>query len=242
MILFGLVMISYSRDEDACTYSPLRCGAAVQTTGRGMHLRPWLALPLSALFLLAWPAASYASVGIGVQAGPVRLTGAAHPGGRYALPPVYVVNTGTQPESVVIAIERISPGTGRTVPPRWITVSSAPVLLQHAQSARIPLSLTVPTGAASGRYFSDVVARGTAPLSAGGANLGVAAATDLEFSVVPGVVAAGGTGVPGWVLPYVVAVIVAAAAAVVIRRTGIRIRIEHGPARAQAGRRPDDAA
>jgi hypothetical protein len=206
-----------------------------------MHLRLWLALPFSALMLLAWPAASYASVGVGVQAGPVRLTGAAHPGGQYALPPVYVVNTGTQPESVVIAIERISPGNGRTVPAGWIAVSSAPVRLAHAQSARIPLSLTVPVHAAPGRYFSDVVAKGTAPLSAGGANLGVAAATDLEFTVVPGAVTTASGNVPGWLLPYVAAVILAAAAAVVIRRTGIRVRVERGPVRAQAGGRPDDA-
>jgi hypothetical protein len=206
-----------------------------------MHLRLWLALPFSALMLLAWPAASYASVGVGVQAGPVRLTGAAHPGGRYALPPVYVVNTGTQAESVAIAVERISPGSGRTVPPSWIEVSSAPVRLAHAQSARIPLSLTVPAGAAPGRYFSDVVAKGMAPLSAGGANLGVAAATDLEFTVVRGAAAAGSGIVPGWLLAYVAAVIAAATAAVVIRRTGIRVRIERGPVRADAGGRRDDA-
>jgi hypothetical protein len=206
-----------------------------------MHLRLWLALPFSALMLLAWPAAGYASVGVGVQAGPVRLTGAAHPGGQYALPPVYVVNTGTQPESVAIAIERISPGSGRTVPPSWISVSSAPVRLARAESARIPLSLTIPAGARPGRYFSDVVAKGTAPLSAGGANLGVAAATDLEFTVARGAPATGPVRVPGWLLPYVAAVTVAAAAAVVIRRTGVRVRIERGPARAEVGGRRDDA-
>jgi hypothetical protein len=206
-----------------------------------MHLRLWLALPFSAVALLAWPAASYASIGVGVQAGPVRLSGAAHLGGRYALPPVYVVNTGTQPESVAIAIERISPGTGRTVPPRWISVSAAPVQLAHGQSARIPLSLTIPATAAPGRYFSDVVAKGTAPISEGGANLGVAAATDLEFTVVRGPAATGSAGVPGWLLPYVAVVIVAAAAAVVIRRTGIRIRIERGPVRSAAGGRRGDA-
>jgi hypothetical protein len=206
-----------------------------------MHPRLWLSLPLSALVLLAWPVASYASIGVGVQAGPVRLAGAAHPGGQYALPPVFVVNTGTQPESVVIAIERISPGTGRTVPPRWVSASSAPVRLAHNQSVRIPLSLSVPASAAPGRYFSDVVVKGTAPLSAGGANLGVAAATDLEFTVVSGAVASGSVSVPGWLLPYVAVVVVIAAAAVVIRRTGIRIRIERGPVGANTGGRPEDA-
>jgi hypothetical protein len=205
-----------------------------------MHPRLWLSLPLGTLVLLAWPAASYASIGVGIQAGPVRLAGAAHPGGQYALPPVFVVNTGTQPESVVVAIERISPGTGRTVPSAWIS-ASGPVRLAYNQSARIPLSLSVPARAAPGRYFSDVVVRGTAPLSAGGANLGVAAATDLEFTVVPSPVATGSVSVPGWLVPYVAAVIVIAAAAVVIRRTGVRIRIERGPVGTNTGGRPEDA-
>jgi hypothetical protein len=206
-----------------------------------MHLRLWLSLPLGALVLLIWPAAGYASVGVGVQAGPVRLAGIAHPGGQYALPPVFVVNTGTQPESVVIAIERISSGSGRTVPPAWISASSGPVRLAHRQSARIPLSLSVPPHAAPGRYFSDVVAKGTASLSAGGADLGVAAATDLEFTVARSPVSTG-VSVPIWLLPYVAAVIMAAAAAVVVRRSGMRIRIERGPVRAGAGSERDDAS
>jgi len=207
-----------------------------------MRLRLWLALPIGAVALLAWPAASYASVGVGVQAGPVRLDGSAHPGGHYALPPLYVVNTGTQSESVSVSVERISAGPGRTVPPGWISASAVPVRLSHDQSARIPLQLTVPGAAAPGRYFSDVVARGSASLSAGGAELGVAAATDLEFTIAPGTAPAGWFRVPGWVLGYVLTVLVIGAAAVAIRRSGIRIRVERAPIRPPAGRNRNDVA
>jgi hypothetical protein len=202
-----------------------------------MQLRLWLSLPIGALALLAWPAVSYASVGVGVQAGPVRLDGMAHAGGQYALPPVYVVNTGTETESVSISVERISPGTGRTVPPGWI--SASPVQLSRAQSARIPLRLTVPRTAVAGRYFSDVVAKGSASLSAGGADLGVAAATGLEFTVAPGAASAGWFRAPGWLLPYVLGVLVVGAAAVGIRRSGVRIRVERRPARPPAGGKRD---
>jgi hypothetical protein len=204
--------------------------------------RLWLALPIGALALLAWPAASYASVGVGVQAGPVRLDGIAHPGAQYALTPVYVVNTGTETESVSIRVERISAGTGRTVPPGWISASSAPVHLSHAQSARIPLQLTVPRTAAPGRYFSDVVATGSASLSAGGAQLGVAAATNLEFTVAPGPASAGWFSAPGWLLPYVLGVLAVAAAAVGLRRSGVRIRVERATARTSVGRRRNHVA
>jgi len=199
-----------------------------------MRLRQWLSLPVGALALLVSPAVSYASVGVGVQAGPVRLDGPAHPGGQYALTPVYVVNTGTETESVSISVERISPGTGRTVPASWIS-SSAPVRLSRAQSARIPLQLTVPRTAAPGRYFSDVVAKGSASVSAGGAELGVAAATDLEFTVAPGAASAGWFSVPGWLLPFVLGVIVVGAVAVGVRRSGVRIRVERVPTRAGVG-------
>src|SRR5215469_10311790 len=179
-----------------------------------MQLRLWLSLLIGAVALLAWPAVSYASVGVGVQAGPVRMDGLAHPGGQYALTPLYVVNTGTEPESVSIGFERISPGTGRTVPPGWISASAAPVQLSHNQSARIPLKLTVPATAKPGRYFTDVVAKGSASVSAGGAQLGVAAATDLEFTVTPAAVSAGWFRAPGWVLPYVLGLILVGGAAI----------------------------
>jgi len=207
-----------------------------------MQRRLWLSLPIGALALLAWPAASYASVGVGVQAGPVRLDGLAHPGGQYPLTPVYVVNTGTQTESVSIRVERISPGTGRTVPPGWISASSAPVRLSHAQSARIPLELTVPRSAPAGRYFSDVVASGSASVAAGGARLGVAAATALEFTVAPRAASsAGWFSAPGWVLPYVLGVLLVGAAAVGIHRSGVRIRVERAPGRPPVGERRSHA-
>jgi hypothetical protein len=200
-----------------------------------MHLRLALPAALGVLFLAATPVAAYASVGIGVQAGPVQLAGAAHPGGTYSLPPVYVVNTGTEPESVAIRIERISRGTGHTVPRAWILVSGLPSSLGHGQSARIPLSLVVPASARPGQYFSDVVVTGSAALTAGSAHLGVAAATDLEFRVVPGVVSSAWFTMPPWVVLAAGVVIALALAAVLLTRAGISIRVERATAGAAAG-------
>ncbi len=200
-----------------------------------MHLRLWLSAAIGLLALLAWPVAAFASIGVGVQAGPVRLTGVAHPGGTYSLPPVYVVNTGTQDESVAVRIERISRGTGRTVPPSWIQLSARPSPLSHGQAARIPLELVVPVSAASGTYFSDVVVKGSAALTVGGADLGVAAATDLEFRVASGPVAQSWFNVPAWVLAAAAGIVVLGAALVIAQRSGIRIRVERQPARAGAG-------
>ena len=207
-----------------------------------MHLRLW-AIGASVLAVLAVPATAQASVGVGIQAGPVLLSGAAHPGGSYALGPVYVVNTGTQPESLAIRIERLSPGSARAVPASWIS-PGPPVRLSHGESARIPLELVVPATAKPGRYLTDVVVRGSAAVSDGSANLGVAAATKLEFRIAPGAVGGSWFSVPGWLLPGIGVVLLIAGAAAVARRLGVSIQIDREPAASRllrAGRGDDGA-
>lgn len=189
--------------------------------------RLWLLLPAALFGLLILPAAvAEASIGIGIQAGPVRLAANAHPGGSYALPAVYVVNTGSEDESVTIKIERISPGHGLTVPASWIHASSTPVHLGQKQSTRIALQLDVPSNAKPGEYFSDVIAHGSGSLSAGHANLGVAAATGLDFTIAPGVAAAPPFSLPGWLWPALGGLVVVAAGILWIGSSGVRVRIE----------------
>jgi hypothetical protein len=194
-----------------------------------MHLRRLvtvlLAVPVALSVVASFPAASEASIGVGVQAGPVLLGDVAHPGGSYALPPVYVVNTGTEPEQVTVRIDRLSPGTGRVVPPSWIHAGPGVQLAPH-QAARISLQLVVPGGARSGNYLSDVVASGSVQISAGQANLGVAAATKLQFRVEPGAAQGLWPTVPagaGW---GAVAVLLLAVTILGLRRAGLRIRVE----------------
>ncbi len=94
-------------------------------------------------------------------------------------------------------------------------------------AARISLQLVVPAGARTGAYLSDVVATGSGTISAGNANLGVAAATKLEFQVAPGAAGAGlWPAVPGWLEWAVGSLLLLAIAAVGLRKSGIRIRIE----------------
>jgi hypothetical protein len=198
--------------------------------------RLWPLVPVGVLILLAltaWPAA--ASVGVGIQAGPVVLSGSpAHPGGSYALTPVYVVNTGTQPESIAVHVERISPGHGRTVPSSWIHPGGSGVTLSHNQSARIPLQLVVPATAKPGQYFSDIVAKGSQGIATGRANLDVAAATELKFTIAPGVVTSSWLILPAWLLPGIALLLIGAVAMFIIRNSGLRVRVERGHARRSA--------
>lgn len=188
-------------------------------------------MPLALFGLLILPAATAnASIGVGIQAGPVSMSKAAHPGGTYQLSPVYVINTGTQDETVTLKVQRISPGHGLTVPPSWIHVGEGPVRLGHNQSAQIPLQLSIPASAKPGRYFSDVVAHGSSTVSAGQENFAVAAATGLDFRIAPGAVSQPWFHLPSWWLPGLGGLIVIAAGVFFFRVSGVRIRVERKPA------------
>ena len=190
--------------------------------------------------------AAPASIGVGVQVGPVRLAAAAHPGGSYALPALLVINTGTQPESIRVRVQRLSAGPGLPVPRSWLRAPSPAARLDARESARVPLTLVVPAGARPGAYSSDVIAAGSAKLAAGPADLAAAAAAKLQFRVAAGppppgtgqASAPGGGGLPAawkWALTAIVLLALAGFAA---RWSGIRIRIERaGPGEADEGAR-----
>jgi hypothetical protein len=190
-------------------------------------LRATLAVPAAVGLLIAIPGPAQASIGVGVQGAPVRLRTIARPGSSYALPPVYVVNTGTQDESISMRIQRLSHGPGRTVPPSWIQFTGDGMQLSAGKSARVPLELVVPAGAAPGKYLSDVVVVGSAAISVGKANLGVAAATKLEFSVGQG--SGSGLGFPPWTLWTMGGLLLAAAAMLAFRVSGLQVRVVRRP-------------
>src|ERR1700751_5217164 len=156
-----------------------------------MHLRGLLGALAPAVLagaLVAVPQAAQASIGVGIQAGAVRLSGAAHPGESVALPGVSVVNSGSHPETIRLSVQRISKGPGRVVPASWIQFGSPVVQLAPKHAVRVPLELVVPAGAKPGAHLSDIVAAGTpaGQASAGHASGGAAAATLLVFRVTPG--------------------------------------------------------
>jgi hypothetical protein len=202
------------------------------------QLRRWpvLLAVLAALAAVWWAApAAQASVGVGVQAAPVRLAHAAHAGQSYQLPALAVINTGSQPESVTVRVQRIMPGPGRAVPPAWIHITGQGVRLAPHAEGSIPLSLSVPGGAKPGAYLTELVAYGSAAVQAGGANLGAAAATKLEFRVT-----ADPAGlfwfVPGWAGRWLFLLALLVVAVAVTWKAGRRFRLVRGT----APRRPAD--
>ena len=220
------VTASFSAAESE--HVPAVPGRAAIRRVRWRWLRAALALPAAAALLIAFAGLAQASIGVGVQGAPVRLRAIAQPGGSYALPPVYVINTGTQDESISMRVQRLSRGPGRPVPASWIQFSGNGMQLAASKSAKVPLELVVPAGAAPGKYLSDVVVVGSAAVTAGQTNLGVAAATKLEFSVGQG--SAPGSAFPQWTLWILGGLLLVAALLLAFRRSGPPVQVAGGPA------------
>jgi hypothetical protein len=196
-----------------------------------MHLRGLLGALAPAVLagaLVAVPQAAQASIGVGIQAGAVRLSGVAHPGQSVALPGVSVVNSGTRPESIRLSVQRLSKGSGRVVPASWIQFGSPVVRLAPKHAVRVPLELVVPKGAKPGTYLSDIVATGSSAgqLPAGHTSLGAAAATLLMFRVAPGAAPGFWSSVFTQTLWALLILIALAAVVLVVRRSGVRVRVE----------------
>jgi len=192
-----------------------------------MHLR-WLSAGLAiAVGLAAWlgfAGPARASIGVGVQANPVSLSGAAHPGASYALPSLYVVNTGTQAESMSVRVVRRT-GPGLAIPESWIHIGGLSGQLPPKQSARIALELVTPADAEPGNYLGDIMVTGsTAPVA--GVNFGAAAATKLEFTITPGPPGGSWLSFPAWTWWVIGGLVILAAATFGWRRSGLRIRVE----------------
>ena len=139
-----------------------------------------------------------------------------------------VVNSGTHPESIRLSVHRLSTGPGRVVPASWIQFGTAVVQLEPKHAVRVPVELVVPAGVKPGAYLSDIVATGLSAEQAlaGHASLGAAAATLLVFRVTPGVAPGFWSSVFTQTLWALLILIVLVAVVLVVRRSGIRVRVE----------------
>jgi hypothetical protein len=188
------------------------------------------AASLAALLLgalaVGLPPQAAAAVGVGVGASPIVLKSVAKPGHAYALPALFVVNTGTVGSTYHLSLQRLSPGTGRNVPPGWVHFAANDFRLRPKESASVAVTIAVPSDAASGEYLSDLVAGTVAqPSPHRSALAGSRAATKLMFRV----------GRRGWTWPWhwswkmgavAGAILIIGAAALAQRRLGLRLRVE----------------
>lgn len=201
--------------------------SALSAEGLRAHLLAGLRLLpiLSVLFVGASSGRAYADVGAGVGAAPVVLTQPARPGNTYRLPGLYVVNTGSEPGTYAVRVQRLGDGGGpRSVPSSWVSVERQDIRLAGSEGTVVPLRLRIPADAAPGEYETDLVA-GTVTTGGPGAALGASAATKLAFRVVGGS-SSWPPSLPGWAYVAIASVVVLGAGVTAWRRSGFAIRFE----------------
>jgi len=142
------------------------------------------------IFLLAavllFPLATLARIGVGVGIGKIELTNPLKPGGVYDLTSLVVLNTGDEPADYEVTVAYQSGQPQLKPAQEWFSFSPASFHLEQGQVQNVAVKLTLPINAAPGDYFAYLQGQPARKTSiAGGATIGVAAATKLYFAVVP---------------------------------------------------------
>ena len=115
----------------------------------------------------------------------VCYAGIARPGHSYSMSSSYWVNTGTEPETLVF---RADPPAAAS----WIKMAESSVTLDPGQAVSIPVTLTVPVGAAKGIYGARLEASGAEESVEFGVGVRPGCAGPAALPLVPG----GGSGFP----------------------------------------------
>ena len=115
----------------------------------------------------------------------VCYAGIARPGHSYSMSSSYWVNTGTEPETFVF---RADPPAAAS----WIKMAESSVTLDPGQAVSIPVTLTVPVGAAKGIYGARLEASGAEE----SVEFGVGVRPGCAGPAAPPLVPGGGRGFP----------------------------------------------
>ena len=145
-----------------------------------------LAIVLAAMLLLCLPAADIqAQLGVGIMPGIIRVDEPLLPGGRYNLPSLQVVNTGSEASDYEVELAVMAEQEELQPPADFIIFSPTAFHLEPGANQVVSLSLDIPVKAKPGDYLAYIEAHPVATGGGGGMQIGVAAATKLYFTVKP---------------------------------------------------------
>jgi hypothetical protein len=118
--------------------------------------------------------------GIAITVGKIAVSEGLKPGGRYDLPSVGVINTGTKRQAYELTVDYIDGQTEKRPSPRWIEFAPRSFVLDAGEAQTVRIHLELPTGADPGDYFAYIQAQSTNSLDQ---SIQAAVATKLSFSV-----------------------------------------------------------
>ena len=125
-----------------------------------------------------------ASLGVGIMPGIIRVDKELMPGGRYKLPDLQAVNTGSEASRYEIVVARMEEQDELQPPVTYVSFSPVSFDLEADKSQVISLALDIPINAKPGDYLAYVEAHPVSPAN-GGTSIGIAAAAKIYFTIKP---------------------------------------------------------
>ena len=150
-------------------------------------MKKLITISLAAMIaMLIFPFAAFGSVGVGVGTGKIQVDKPLKPGSIYIVPPLTVINTGSEPSEYTVSIDYSGNQTQLKPNKEWFSFEPLQFHLEPNQSQVVQIKMTLPIKTAPGDYFAYLQAQPTKKTAtAGSATVGVAAAAKLYFTVVP---------------------------------------------------------
>jgi hypothetical protein len=143
-----------------------------------------IALTLFFTFLF-FPASAFAKIGVGVATGKIQVQDKLKPGLIYNLPPLTVINTGDVPSDYEVDVTYYEKQTQLKPPNDWFIFSPQRFHLEPGRVQVVNIKLNLPIMVTPGDYFGFLEAQPVQKDTAGKTTIGIAAATKLNFTLVP---------------------------------------------------------
>jgi hypothetical protein len=142
-----------------------------------------LAGVLIGIWVFCIPVMTLASVGVGIGTSQINVSEKLRAGGIYTLPSVTVYNTGTESTEYSMALTLNETQSQLKPVPAWFSFSPSKFLLSPGQAQTVVPSIHLPVRMPPGDYFGYLEAHPQETAQQGTAQVGVAAAARLSFSV-----------------------------------------------------------
>ncbi len=117
---------------------------------------------------------------VGITPGKIDVDDELKPGGRYALPPVIVINTGKEKQEYEVIVSFTADQVERRPAGKWLTIEPQHFELDPSKSQQVQFRVSLPASAAPGQYFALLEAQSVAR---NGQSFQPSVATKLTFSV-----------------------------------------------------------
>lgn len=136
------------------------------------------------IVFLVLPLMVFAKIGVGVATGKITVQEPFKPGGIYRVSPMTVLNTGDESSDYDIEVGYHFEQPQLRPSAEWFTFIPRPFHLEPGQSQSVEIKLTLPMKTTPGDYFAYLAAKPIIEKKPG-TSIGVAASTQIYFTVVP---------------------------------------------------------